>query len=40
TLDAVQRFQADHPPLPASGVVDADTWGALWRGDAPVAPTA
>ncbi|MFE6762082.1 peptidoglycan-binding protein [Streptomyces sp. NPDC057689] len=40
TLDAVQRFQADHPPLLASGVVDADTWAALWRGDAPVAPTA
>ncbi|MCX4449074.1 peptidoglycan-binding protein [Streptomyces sp. NPDC087866] len=40
TLDAVQRFQAAHPPLLASGVVDADTWAALWRGDAPVAPTA
>ncbi|MCX0243911.1 peptidoglycan-binding domain-containing protein [Streptomyces drozdowiczii] len=36
TLDAVRRFQADHPPLLATGLVDADTWAALWRGDVPV----
>ncbi|MEU2023106.1 peptidoglycan-binding domain-containing protein [Streptomyces sp. NPDC016469] len=36
TLDAVRRFQADHPPLLGTGLVDADTWAALWRGDVPV----
>ncbi|MGZ2356227.1 peptidoglycan-binding protein [Streptomyces sp. 372A] len=36
TLDAVRRFQADHPPLLSTGLVDADTWAALWRGDVPV----
>ncbi|MYQ75511.1 MULTISPECIES: peptidoglycan-binding domain-containing protein [unclassified Streptomyces] len=36
TLDAVRRFQADHPPLLSTGLVDTDTWAALWRGDAPV----
>ncbi|MGW2474672.1 peptidoglycan-binding domain-containing protein [Streptomyces sp. NPDC001665] len=36
TLDAVRRFQADHPPLLGTGLVDADTWAVLWRGDVPV----
>ncbi|MFF1922019.1 peptidoglycan-binding protein [Streptomyces sp. NPDC058221] len=31
TLAAVQRFQADHPPLVPHGVVDASTWSALWH---------
>ncbi|MEU2251324.1 peptidoglycan-binding domain-containing protein [Streptomyces sp. NPDC019224] len=40
TLDAVRRFQAEHPPLLTTGVVDAATWAALWRGDVPADPTA
>lgn len=37
TLDAVQHFQADHPPLTPDGLVGADTWAALWRGTATTA---
>uniref|UniRef100_A0AAU2VWE7 Peptidoglycan-binding protein n=1 Tax=Streptomyces sp. NBC_00008 TaxID=2903610 RepID=A0AAU2VWE7_9ACTN len=32
TLAAVQRFQADHPPLVPDGLVGPRTWSALWRG--------
>ncbi|WNI24713.1 peptidoglycan-binding domain-containing protein [Streptomyces sp. ITFR-16] len=32
TLDAVRRFQSEHPPLVPDGLVGADTWAALWRG--------
>ncbi|MEV7403950.1 peptidoglycan-binding protein [Streptomyces sp. NPDC091267] len=31
TLVAVQRFQADHPPLVPDGLVGPDTWSALWH---------
>ncbi|MFG2600767.1 peptidoglycan-binding protein [Streptomyces sp. NPDC048462] len=31
TLTAVQRFQADHPPLVPDGLVGPQTWSALWR---------
>ncbi|MET7856773.1 peptidoglycan-binding protein [Streptomyces sp. NPDC005318] len=31
TLIAVQRFQADHPPLVPDGLVDEQTWSALWH---------
>ncbi|MFD4760081.1 peptidoglycan-binding protein [Streptomyces sp. NPDC058439] len=31
TLLAVQRFQADHPPLRPDGLVTAATWSALWH---------
>ncbi|MET9477310.1 peptidoglycan-binding protein [Streptomyces sp. NPDC002917] len=31
TLAAVQRFQADHPPLIPSGLVGSRTWSALWN---------
>ncbi|MET4642485.1 peptidoglycan-binding protein [Streptomyces sp. NPDC006539] len=31
TLAAVQRFQADHPPLIPSGLVGPRTWSALWK---------
>ncbi|MFF9348457.1 peptidoglycan-binding protein [Streptomyces sp. NPDC014734] len=31
TFLAVQRFQADHPPLAADGMVTAATWSALWH---------
>ncbi|WP_392670627.1 peptidoglycan-binding protein [Streptomyces sp. LN785] len=31
TLAAVQRFQADHPPLLPAGLVDRQTWWALWH---------
>lgn len=31
TLRAVQRFQADHPPLVPDGLVGASTWSALWH---------
>ncbi|WP_107055388.1 peptidoglycan-binding domain-containing protein [Streptomyces sp. NRRL S-1824] len=31
TLAAVQRFQADHPPLIPSGLVGPRTWSALWN---------
>ncbi|MEV0091660.1 peptidoglycan-binding protein [Streptomyces sp. NPDC050738] len=30
TLAAVERFQRDHPPLAADGMVGALTWNALW----------
>lgn len=32
TLDAVRRFQSEHPPLVPDGLVGTDTWAALWRG--------
>ncbi|MCX5140352.1 MULTISPECIES: peptidoglycan-binding protein [unclassified Streptomyces] len=31
TLAAVQRFQADHPPLVPDGLVGPRTWSALWH---------
>ncbi|MFB7554932.1 peptidoglycan-binding domain-containing protein [Streptomyces brevispora] len=31
TLAAVQRFQADHPPLVPDGLVGPNTWSALWH---------
>ncbi|MER6116308.1 peptidoglycan-binding protein [Streptomyces sp. NPDC001743] len=31
TLAAVQRFQADHPPLLPDGFVGPRTWSALWH---------
>ncbi|MFF1644532.1 peptidoglycan-binding protein [Streptomyces sp. NPDC058240] len=31
TLVAVQRFQADHPPLVPDGLVTPATWSALWH---------
>lgn len=31
TLLAVQRFQADNPPLRPNGLVTAATWSALWH---------
>ncbi|MGW3658599.1 peptidoglycan-binding domain-containing protein [Streptomyces sp. NPDC005151] len=31
TLAAVQRFQADHPPLVPDGLVGPQTWFALWH---------
>lgn len=31
TLAAVQRFQADHPPLIPDGIVGPHTWSALWH---------
>ncbi|MFF8911989.1 peptidoglycan-binding protein [Streptomyces sp. NPDC015032] len=31
TLLAVQRFQADHPPLTPDGLVTPATWSALWH---------
>ncbi|MFJ9676774.1 peptidoglycan-binding protein [Streptomyces sp. NPDC101194] len=31
TLLAVQRFQADHPPLVPNGLVTKATWSALWH---------
>ncbi|MFF9566551.1 peptidoglycan-binding protein [Streptomyces sp. NPDC014685] len=31
TLVAVQRFQADHPPLVPTGRVTSATWSALWH---------
>ncbi|MFD7865601.1 peptidoglycan-binding protein [Streptomyces sp. NPDC059783] len=31
TLAAVQRFQADHPPLLPDGLVGPRTWWALWH---------
>nr|WSW69159.1 peptidoglycan-binding protein [Streptomyces sp. NBC_00995] len=31
TLVAVQRFQADHPPLVPDGLVGPRTWSALWH---------
>ncbi|MFF8710858.1 peptidoglycan-binding protein [Streptomyces sp. NPDC015184] len=31
TLVAVQRFQADHPPLVPTGRVTPATWSALWH---------
>lgn len=31
TLAAVQRFQADHPPLLPDGLVGPRTWSALWH---------
>ncbi|MFF9397154.1 peptidoglycan-binding protein [Streptomyces sp. NPDC014744] len=31
TFLAVQRFQADHPPLAPNGLVTEATWSALWH---------
>ncbi|MFD0021915.1 peptidoglycan-binding protein [Streptomyces sp. NPDC058382] len=31
TLAAVQRFQAEHPPLVPDGLVGPGTWSALWH---------
>ncbi|MFE6662820.1 peptidoglycan-binding protein [Streptomyces sp. NPDC057697] len=31
TLVAVQRFQADHPPLVPDGLITRATWSALWH---------